>query len=83
MTERVLRTSMRVLLGLLGVIAFGAGAVTALSEFRALRDGSALVPTLLAGVVCVVAAVGGVLLMRGALRGRLTVRRPGHRPPIL
>ena len=81
--ERVLPTSMRVLLGLLGVIAFGAGALTAFSEFRALRNGSARLPILLAGGICALAAVGGVLLMRGALRGRITVRRPGHRPPIL
>jgi hypothetical protein len=74
---------MRILLGLLGAIAFVAGVPIAFMELAAFRRGDARLPSLLAGVVCVLAAVGGILLMRGAFRGRIAVRRPGHRAPLL
>jgi hypothetical protein len=81
--ESVLGMPMRVLLGLLGAIAIGAGAVSGLTELRAVRGGAAAMPTLLVAGVCALAVVGGVVLIRGAFRGRITVRRPGHRAPIL
>jgi hypothetical protein len=73
---------MRALLGVLGATAFGAGIVTCVAELRQFRGGFAVVPTLVA-VFCAVIAAGGVVLLRGAVRGRITVRRPGHRAPIL
>jgi hypothetical protein len=74
---------MRILLGLLGAIAFCGGAAIALIELAAFRRGQGVALSLLAGTVCAVAAVGGLLLMRGAIRGRIAVRRPGHRGPLL
>ena len=83
MTERVLITPMRILLGVLGVIALGAGVVIGIREVRLMRTGSPVVPAVLLVAFCLVVAVGGVALMRGALRGRIAVRRPGHRPPLI
>ena len=82
MGERVLGTAMRVLLGLLGVIAVGAGVTVGLTELRVLSQGSPAVPTLIAAGVCALVVLGGVLLVRGALRGRIRVRRHGRRAPV-
>jgi hypothetical protein len=78
----VLETPMRILLGLLGAVAFGAGIAVAWMELDALRRGEATAPKLLTGGICVLAAVGGILLMRGAFRGRIAVHRPGHHGPL-
>ena len=83
MREASLGTPMRVLLGLLGAIAFGAGIATFTAELRRIRSGSTLVPTLFVAGICTLVVVGGAVLLRGAVRGRITVRRPGHRPPII
>jgi hypothetical protein len=83
MMERNLGTPMRVLLGLLGAIAFGAGVVTSLTELRLVRQGAPAVPGLVIAGICGLVAVGGAVVMRGAARGRTTVRRPGHRAPII
>ena len=74
---------MRALLGLLGVIAIGAGGITCVTQLRGTREGSPLVPALLIAGICALIVVGGVVLLRGAIRGRINVRRPGHRAPIL
>jgi drug/metabolite transporter (DMT)-like permease len=81
--ERTLETPMRILLGLLGAIAFGLGVVIGVRELRLMRGGSPAVPAFLVAGVCLLVAFGGVVLMRGAVRGRITVRRPGHRSPIV
>jgi len=79
----VLETPLRILLGILGAIAFVGGATVALIELAAFRRGEAAALSLLVALVCALAAAGGILLMRGALRGRIAVRRPGHRGPLL
>jgi hypothetical protein len=68
-----------VLLGVIGVAALGSGIVVAATELRAASRGSPLVPTLLASVAASLAALGGVLLLRGAARGRIAVRDPRGR----
>jgi len=72
--ERVLGIGLRVLLAVIGIAALGAGLVVAATELRSAHLGSPPLPTMLASVVALVAAFGGALLIRGALRGRIAVR---------
>ena len=81
MRERDLGPGMRLLLGLLGAAALGAGLLVAATELRTAYLGSPLLPTLAGTVVCGIIALGGATLLRGALRGRIAVRRTGRRPP--
>jgi hypothetical protein len=67
---------MRGLLGLVGTVAFGVGLALAATEIRLLAIGSPPIPTLLAAAVCSIVAAGGFTLLRGAIRGRIAVRRP-------
>jgi hypothetical protein len=78
--KRVLGIGLRILLGIIGTAALGAGVLVAATELRAAHLGSPAVPTLLASVVALLAAGGGALLIRGALRGRIAVR-PVRRDP--
>ena len=71
---------LRVLLGIIGTAALGSGIVVAATELRSAYLGSPLLPTLLASLVAGIAALGGALILHGAVRGRVTVRDPrGHR----
>ena len=75
--ERPLSPVLRVLLGLIGAMSVVAGAVVAaraLLGFDVATVGPALARTL-AVVVSVLAIVGGMQLMRGAVRGRIVHRR--------
>jgi hypothetical protein len=65
-----------VLLGIIGTAAFGSGIIVAATEVRSAYLGSPLVPTLFASLVAALAALGGGLLLRGAVRGRIAVRDP-------
>ena len=67
---------LRVLLAVIGTAALGSGIVVAATELRYASRGSPLVPTMLASAVAGLAAFGGVLLLRGAIRGRIAVRDP-------
>jgi len=80
MTERALGPGLRLLLGLLGAVALGAGLLVGATELRVAYLGSPLLPTLAAALVCGVVALGGVRLLRGAIRGRIVVRRTRQRP---
>ena len=82
MAERTLGFGLRVLIGVIGAAAVGAGFVVAVTELRSAYLGSPLAPTLLAVVVAGVVAVGGVVLIRGALRGRIAVRKPRRDPTL-
>jgi len=75
MRERELGVGMRVLLGLVGAAALGASVLVAATELRLAARGSPLLPTLAAAAVCAVVAAGGAVLLRGAARGRIVVRR--------
>ena len=76
MVERDLGSGLRVLLGVVGAAALGAGLVVAGIELRYAYLGSPRVPTLVASLVAGLAALGGALLIRGASRGRIAVRSP-------
>lgn len=71
---------LRVLLAIIGTAAVGSGIVVAATEVRWAYLGAPVVPTLLASLVAGLAAVGGGLLIRGAIRGRIAVRDPRGRP---
>jgi hypothetical protein len=70
---------LRVLLGVIGTAALGSGAVVTATELRSAYLGSPLVPTLLASLVAGFAALGGGLILRGAIRGQIAVRDPRNR----
>jgi hypothetical protein len=76
LADRVLNSGLRVLLGIIGAAALSAGGIVAVTELRYAYLGSPPVPTALAALVACVVAVGGGLLIRGALRGRIAVRPP-------
>ena len=76
MAERVLGPGLRVLLGVIGTAALGAGLAVGATELRSAYLGSPLVPALLAAVVAAFVAIGGSLLIRGTWRGRIAVRTP-------
>ena len=70
---------LRVLLGIIGTAALGSGVVVTATELRSAYVGAPLVPTLLAALVAGLAALGGGLILRGAIRGRIAVRDPRGR----
>lgn len=78
MTQRALGAGLRVLLGVIGAAAVGAGFLVGVAELRSVYRGSPLAPSLLAAVFAGFVTVGGVVLVRGALRGRIAVRRHGR-----
>ena len=74
MAERVLGSGLRVLIGIVGAAALGAGLVVGATELRYAYLGSPLLRTFLTALVAGVVAIGGAVLLRGALRGRIAVR---------
>ena len=76
MVERALGPGFRMLIGVIGAAAVVAGLLVGVTELRSAYLGSPLAPTLLAAAVAGFVVVGGATLIRGALRGRITVRRP-------
>ena len=70
---------LRVLLGIIGTAALGSGVVVTATELRSAYGGAPLVPTVLAALVAGLAALGGGLILRGAIRGRIAVRDPRGR----
>ena len=71
---------LRVLLGVIGTAALGSGVVVTATELRLAYLGSPLLPTLLAALVAGLAALGGGLVLRGVIQGRIAVRDPRGRP---
>ena len=80
MKERSLSPAMRVLAGAFGVGVLGLGLLLAATELRWAYRGAPLAPALLMAGGCGLAAVGGGALVRGAIRGRMAVRRTRFRP---
>lgn len=70
---------MRLLLGVVGIAALVGGAAVATMEIRSLARGVSPVPALLATVVAMLVIAGGLQVVRGAVRGRMQVRRTGFR----
>ena len=74
MTERRLTTPMRVITGLFGTAVLCLGLFVMATELQAANNGSPIVPTVLAAVVCAFVALGGASLLRSAVRGRIALR---------
>ena len=76
MRERVLGSGLRVLIGVVGAAALGTGLIVGATELRYVYLGSPAVPAVLASLFAGVVALGGGVLLRGAIRGRIAVRSP-------
>ncbi|HLB09935.1 MAG TPA: hypothetical protein VK617_10390 [Gemmatimonadaceae bacterium] len=75
MPERNLGTGMRVLLGLIGVVAVVAGGSVGATQLRtATRDWPDWSSIVIA-TFCIVVLLGGAVLVRAAVTGRAVVRR--------
>jgi hypothetical protein len=77
--ERELGIGLRVLLGVLGATAVGTSLAVGAYEVQRADFGAPLAIALALALFCGVVASGGVLLLRGAWRGRIAVRRPRAR----
>ena len=77
MPERALGGPLRLLIGFVGAAALFAGFIVTAAELRWLALGSPALPILGAIVVSMFVMLGGLHLVRGALRGRIVVRRTG------
>lgn len=73
--ERPIGPVLRLLLGLIGLAALVAASIVGVAQLRPTTPGLPPLLTLLLGGFCVVVAAGGVLLIRGAIRGRIRFRR--------
>jgi hypothetical protein len=77
--ERELGWGLRALLGVLGAAALVAGLLVGATELRVLYLGAPPLPTVAVALFCVVVVIGGITLLRGAVRGRIVVRRTRFR----
>jgi len=67
---------LRLLLAVIGLAAVVAAFVVGVAQLRSTTtDGSMALAALILCCVCLVVAIGGVLLVRGAVRGRIRFRR--------
>ncbi len=78
MPERSLGHGLRFLLGFLGVIAIAAGGAVGAFELRTASNTSRQWPAFAVAAFCIVVIWGGLILLRGAASGRITVRRTRH-----
>ena len=74
MPERAIGSAMRVLLAIVGAAALLGGLAVAATQLRSLGRGSAVLPALPASAVAILVVLGGLHLVRGAVRGRIRVR---------
>jgi hypothetical protein len=79
MPERPLNATMRTLLGVIGTAAVAGGITVATVQVRAMGRGASLLPALLMAAVAILVAASGMYIIRGAIRGRIEVRRTGAR----
>lgn len=75
MPERTLGVGLRLLLGLIGAAAVGAGGVVGAIELRIASKFWPYWPAVAVAAFCAIVVVGGLLLLRGAVSGHLMVRR--------
>ena len=78
-SERPIGLVLRVLLAVIGLSAIVAALVVAAAEFQSVIRTPAFFPALLLPCFCLVIVFGGVLLIRGAVRGRIRFRGIRHR----
>ena len=79
MPERDLGYGLRVLLGFLGTIGIVAGGAVGASELGTASNGWPQWSAIAIALFCVVVIWGGFILLRGAARGRIAVRRTRRR----
>jgi hypothetical protein len=77
--ERDLSVGLRLLLGVIGATAVGASLAVGAYEIQRADFGASFAIALALALFCGGVASGGVLLLRGAWRGRIAVRRPRAR----
>jgi hypothetical protein len=77
--ERTLSAGMRALLGVIGITSLIAGIAVAVAQVRAITYGASVAPALLAAAMAILVAASGTYIIRGAIRGRIIVRRTGAR----
>jgi hypothetical protein len=82
MPERNLGIGLRVLLGLLGVAAVGAGGAIGATELRMASRYWPYWPAVAVAAFCAVVVWGGIHLLRGAVSGRIVVRRNRRPGPV-
>jgi hypothetical protein len=82
MADRQIGVGLRLLLGLLGGVAVGAGAAVGVTEIRIASKFWPNWPSSAAAAFCIIVVWGGLLLLRGALSGHIWVRRPRWRWPV-
>jgi hypothetical protein len=81
--DRQIGVGLRLLLGLLGAVAVGAGAAVGVTELRIALKLWPNWPSIAATAFCVIVLWGGLLLLRGAASGHIWVRRPRWRWPAI
>jgi uncharacterized membrane protein YidH (DUF202 family) len=74
-SERTIGLVLRLLLAVIGLATLVAAFVVGVAQLRSSTRGSPPLPALILGCFCVVVGIGGVLLLRGAVRGRIRFRR--------
>ncbi|MDQ6831156.1 MAG: hypothetical protein M3081_20015 [Gemmatimonadota bacterium] len=74
MHERELSGGLRVLVGVLGVLALGSALALGVTELRMSAMGARPRVARLLVIALAVIAIGGVVLLRGAVRGRIAAR---------
>jgi hypothetical protein len=79
MPERDLGYGLRVLLALLGITGIAAGGAVGAVQLRTASNAWPQGFAIVIALFCVVVIWGGLILLRGAVRGRITVR-PTRRP---
>jgi len=75
--ERPIGLVLRILLAITGVAALAAAFVVGTAQLR-----SPSITAVLVAAFCLVILAGGVLLIRGAVRGRIRFRRVRRRSPL-
>jgi hypothetical protein len=79
MPERPLNAAMRALLGVVGATSLVAGVAIAAVQLRSITRGAGLLSTLMIAAIAILVAASGAYIIRGAIRGRIVVRRTGTR----
>jgi len=74
-SERPIGLALRLLLAVVGLAALVAAFIVGVAQLRSTTPGAPPLLALVLGCFCLVVAVGGVLLVRGAVRGRIRFRR--------
>jgi hypothetical protein len=80
--DRHIGVGLRLLLGLLGAVAVGAGGAVGVTEFRAAFTFWPNWASIAVSAFCVIVVLSGLLLLRGAASGYIWVRRPRWRWPV-